>query len=358
MIRDQISLYFCAGNSDKEYHAAIEENDAQFLVSCSWGRRGNTLQTQSHSFPKYEAAKKFFDAKVAEKLRKGYSPGEAGTPYQHTENEQRSTGVLPQLLNPVEEEEAKRFIKNDAFWMQEKKDGKRVLIRKDSGGVTGINRKGLTIGLPSPVVAAANALPVLFIIDGEACGDVTFAFDLLEMNGVDLRGFSYSERLRQLENLLSHHRGAIQSVETAKDSAGKRKLFDRLQKEQREGVVFKDHDAPYFAGRPSSGGSQLKFKFYATASCIVAKVNAKRSVALELFDSGGAAIGVGNVTIPANQKIPAKSAILEVRYLYAYPKGALFQPTCLGIRDDIEPSVCTVAQLKFKPVDGEEDEEA
>ena len=272
-----------------------------------------------------------------------------------TTNEQRVTGIVPQMLNPVNENEVQRLIADYRFWVQQKFDGKRTLIRNVAGEVTGINRKGLSIRLPEPVVAAVKMIKVSCIIDGESCGNVFHAFDLLEMNSVELRKLSYSERLRQLENLLAKSTGAIKWVETAKAQKEKSALLARLQSEEQEGVVFKRCDALYVPGRPASGGSQLKFKFYATASCIVVKINVKRRVALELRD-GGKSIGVGNVTIPWNQEIQAKGAIIELKYLYAFPKGALFQPTYLGQRDDIEADACTTAQLKYKPDTDNEDD--
>jgi bifunctional non-homologous end joining protein LigD len=119
--------------------------------------------------------------------------------------------------------------------------------------------------------------------------------------------------------------------------------------------VFKHDDAPYTSGRPASGGPQLKFKFHATASLIVASVNkGKRSVALALLD-GQKRIAVGNVTIPPNAAVPATGAIVEARYLYAFKGGSLYQPVYLGVRDDLDANACTMTQLKFKP---EEDDEA
>lgn len=99
----------------------------------------------------------------------------------------------------------------------------------------------------------------------------------------------------------------------------------------------------------------MKFKFYATASCLVAKQNAKRSVALELLDGSGKAVGVGNVTIPPSKSLPTKGAIIKVRYLYAILNGSLYQPTYLGIRDDVERSACTIGQLKYRAKDEEDD---
>jgi bifunctional non-homologous end joining protein LigD len=115
--------------------------------------------------------------------------------------------------------------------------------------------------------------------------------------------------------------------------------------------VFKHRHAPYTPGRPATGGAQLKHKFCATASCIVAGVNgSKRSVKLQLIDRGRL-IPVGSVTIPTNYLIPKAGQIIEVRYLYAYPGGSLFQPVYLGLRDDVGTTACTVGQLKFKVED-------
>ena len=49
---------------------------------------------------------------------------------------------------------------------------------------------------------------------------------------------------------------------------------------------------------------------------------------------GAASRYVGNVSVPANQKMPKKGALVEVRYLYCFPEGCLFQPVYLGVRDD------------------------
>jgi bifunctional non-homologous end joining protein LigD len=115
-----------------------------------------------------------------------------------------------------------------------------------------------------------------------------------------------------------------------------------------EGVVFKHTDAPYIAGRPASGGTQLKYKFCATASFLVGKVNAKRSVTLLLFD-GEKTKPAGNVTILPNHEIPQAGQVVECRYLYAFREsGAIYQPVYLGVRDDITSAECTVEQLKYK----------
>ena len=75
----------------------------------------------------------------------------------------------------------------------------------------------------------------------------------------------------------------IKLVETAFSTRQKTELWQRLRRENREGIVFKRLDAPYLPGKPSQGGPQLKFKFVATVSAVVAKINVQRSVAVSLF---------------------------------------------------------------------------
>ena len=154
--------------------------------------------------------------------------------------------------------------------------------------IHGINRKGLLIGLPSPIVVGAHKITSDFILDGECVGDVLYAFDLLEWDGEDLRTKPYQRRFVKLSSLLNRpditH---IEFVETATDPANKERLFRHLQAERKEGVVFKRLDAPYTPGRPNSGGNQLKHKFYATCSAVVAKINDKRSVELRLLNGKG-----------------------------------------------------------------------
>lgn len=131
-------------------------------------------------------------------------------------------------------------------------------------------------------------------------------------------------------------------------------MLHTLKQQQAEGVVFKLMNAPYTAGRPNSGGSQLKHKFVATLSAVVAKVNQQRSVALRLLNHEGWQ-SVGNVTIPPNQQVPTVGAVVEVRYLYGYPDGSLYQPVYLGERSDVDATECVVSQLKFKA--SEEDDQ-
>jgi len=148
---EHVSLYYREGSSDKEYHASIEPSGGGFVVNFAFGRRGSTLQTGTKTVTPvdYATAKKVFDKLVASKKAKGYTPGTSGSPYQQTDLEDRATGILPQLLNPIDEAEAEQLLADPAWLTQEKLDGKRVLIQRSDDGIIGINRKGL-VTMPTP----------------------------------------------------------------------------------------------------------------------------------------------------------------------------------------------------------------
>ncbi len=42
------------------------------------------------------------------------------------------------------------------------------------------------------------------------------------------------------------------------------------------------------------------------------------------------------------------NSVIEVRYLYAYQGGSLYQPTYIGVRDDMRVEDCVISQLKYK----------
>ena len=358
MNKENITLYYRSGSSDKVYHAAVNEGPGGYVVNFAFGRRGSTLQTgkKTHAPVSFDEAKKIYDKLVREKTAKGYTPGANGTPYSGTDNAQRSTGVLPQLLNPVDETQVEKLLADPAFWMQEKKDGKRVIIQIGKE-IIGINRKGLTIGLPESIVQSAAKIGTTCVIDGEAIGDAFFAFDLLELNGEDFRARPYRDRYVNLVGLIDEGVGTIDVVDAWGVTVQKRDAFDRLKIANAEGVVFKRTDAPYTPGRPASGGSQLKFKFVATGSFIVAGINAgKRSIGLEALNGTGRSVYVGNVTVPPNHKMPAVGSVVEVRFLYAFREGCLYQPLMIAVRDDIDASACTTAQLKYRPEENDDGE--
>ncbi len=351
----QTTLYYREGSSDKVYTVSLEQNGSpdHFLVRFAFGRRGSTLQTgtKTPAPVDYDTALKTFNQLVASKVAKGYSPGQDGTPYQHTGHEGRSTGIYPQLLIAVEDEHALGHLLLDPLYcVQEKHDGKRLMVRKTGHTVEGINRQGLIVAVSDSIVREVRQLAGDCLLDGEAVGDILHVFDVLESAWQDVRQQPYVDRLNLLNRLIPSDFTAIQRVYTAWSAREKIGLLERLRRENKEGIVLKLLTAPYSPGKTSgSSHDQLKYKLYESASFVVTQVHAtKRSVSLALY-AKGQIVEAGNVTIPPNQPIPAAGAVVEVRYLYAFRQsGAVYQPVYLGVREDIEPAECTTGQLKYR----------
>lgn len=353
----QISLYFSEGSSDKEYHAQLESQDGGYVVNFQYGRRGSALKagTKTASPVPFDKASAIYDKLVSEKVSKGYSTAESGVAFQGTTLEANYTGILPQLLNAVDEATAQALLDDDDYVMQEKYDGHRRLSHRNDETILGINKKGIQVALPLPLADALMCLPAQTIPDGEQIGESLYLFDLLEASGVSLRDEGYLTRYQALTELAA----GLPNIEVAPlyvTSEEKRAAFERIKAARGEGVVFKLKSAPYSVGRPSSGGSQLKHKFTESATLEVASISAsKRSVGVRGYDADAKPVKLGNVTIPANYDIPAVGAIVEVEYLYAYEGGSLYQPVYRGLRDDQVLSDCTTRQLKYKPKLQEED---
>jgi bifunctional non-homologous end joining protein LigD len=352
---EQSSLYYTEGASDKEYHAKLVRSPGGFLVNFLYGRRGQALKsgTKTVDALPYVEAKKVFDKLVSEKLAKGYTVAVSGAAYQDSPREKSFTGIVPQLLNPIEEEEIPGYVSDSDWWFQEKMDGERRPVQiRHRGAIVGINRSGLQVALPKVLEDALAEFPCDAVVDGEIVGSTLHLWDIMECAGKDVRGQSYEDRLLTLtglcETLSDCASEVVRLVYTGRTAAEKKALVTRLKGAGAEGVCAKEKHAPYTPGRPNSGGSQLKFKFWASATLQVKDVNGKkRSVSFIGFD-GNEAIDLGNVTIPANRTIPRPGAIVEIRYLYAYPGGSLFEPTFLGERSDVDVQACTVSQLKYK----------
>lgn len=346
-MQESTTLYFRDGSSDKVYQASIRSQDHGFIVHFAYGRRGSTLNagTKTQEPVQYQIAKGIYDKLIQEKKAKGYVPGvEAGQTLPPS-SPKKHTGIQCQLLNSISEVQLEQFLYHPDYWMQEKLDGRRLLIKKEGNTITGINRLGFPAAVPESILNDALNYPRDFILDGEAVGDQYHAFDLLTIGPEDMRQLHYSVRYFRLRDMLNAFDHPHIHLVFSYTAPGLTPIFTRLKVEGKEGVVFKHKEAPYIPGRPNVGGSQLKHKFYETASFIVSGINDKRSVSLHLWPN----ISAGNVTIPPNHDIPNPGDVVECRYLYAFKEsGSIYQPVYLGSRDDIQPNECTTAQLKYK----------
>lgn len=361
MEKESVSLYQTKGSTDKEYHCHLDPVEGGWMVYGRNGRRGSALSHQAKTATPlpYAEAKAIYDTLVRSKLKGGYSPDDAGVPYQGTELESAFTGVLPQLLNPIPEERALKLLQDDSWVMQEKDDGHRRMVSvKAPGELVGSKRNGFPVPLPLGVVEDLSNLPAGTILDGEALpGPRLSIFDLVELGGRKLHELAFEERHALLSETVKGTANVAVSP-LYRGTAAKTAAFDKIRQQRGEGVVFRKADATYAHGRPGSGGDALKHVFYETSTFVVDQVaKGKRSVHLVVFDASGARVDMGKVTISSNFDIPAVGALVDVRYLYAHPEGKLHISTYKGVRDDLDISACTVAQLKYKADDALEEGE-
>ena len=348
----QTTLYYREGSSDKVYQTWIETTAEGCIVRFAYGRRGTTLTTGMKTPEPVPLGKatSIYEKLIREKTAKGYRPGEGAPTPAFSGSEGEDNGVRCQLLNPIYESVAMRLLEDESWCVQQKFDGRRLMLRKKGSEVAGINRRGLIVPVPDPIAQAALETPFDYLIDGEAVGDVLHVFDLLELDSSDLRARPYLHRVAGLIRWINFG-DTLRFVRTPISNDDKKKLFDKLVAEKAEGAVFKNLELPFAVGRPASGGGHLKYKFVETASFIVGTVHRiKRSVGLTLINSSGERVPAGNVTVPPNHEVPSVGAVVEVRYLYAFPEsGSIYQPVYLGPREDTPPDECLASQLTHKP---------
>ncbi len=155
-------------------------------------------------------------------------------------------------------------------WLHEiKHDGFRIMARRDSAGVRLITRHGNDFTRRFPLaVAAVQALPARsFLLDGEAIvtddsglavfdlirhkrhGDdaVLIAFDLIELDGEDLRRTPIEQRKRTLAKLVRRPHAGIVLNEVFEGDGDI--LFEHACKLGCEGIVSKRLGSLYRSGR-------------------------------------------------------------------------------------------------------------
>ena len=159
--------------------------------------------------------------------------------------------------------------KNGPAWVHEiKHDGYRLIARRTDDRVRLYTRRGFNWADRYPrIVEALRSLPVRsIVIDGEAvvCGKdgksdfdklhsgthdasvFLYGFDLIELDGEDLRPAPLEQRKGKLEKLLARNDGMRFSEHLDGDGAI---VFKHACKLGLEGIVSKRRDLPYRSGR-------------------------------------------------------------------------------------------------------------
>lgn len=355
---ESVNLFYTEGSSDKVYAAQLEKKNQGFVVNFQYGRRGSSLKAGTKTVEPVDLnkARSVFQGLIQEKKAKGYTEAESGERFQDTSLAGRVSGVVPQLLNVIEEKDMTCLLEDKNWWAQEKHDGERRMVIVQGETITGTNREGLSIAMGAGLEKALQQFSIenkcsgveKTVLDGEDLGDKGYiVFDILEHAGTCLRKKSYEEREAVLSSLVFNDR--VRCIKTAKTTKEKKTLLKTLREGNKEGVVLKEHARAWCAGRPASGGSALKFKFVESATVVARKGReGKRSVSIWMLDEKGQEVAVGNVNVPINQAIPSEGALMEVEYLYAYKGGSLYQPVLKGPRPD-KTVADQLATLKWRP---------
>jgi bifunctional non-homologous end joining protein LigD len=359
---EQINLYFTQGSSDKIYQVQLNGNahDDAWVVNFQYGRRGHALVsgTKTKVPISFDKAKKAYNKLVSSKLAKGYTQAASGVAYTATEDAERVTGYLPQLLNEVTEDEALALWGTIDMYLQTKHDGERRGVLYSPDEIITSNKKGLQVAIPRQVHHQLKAWHgcsrTAGILDCEDMGDHLVCFDILPAPNLQAPKHPFSVRAELLEICqgLAHE---LRLTDLIFDIPYQPKTKEDLQKfiidarnNGEEGIVIRDGAGSYTPGKPSSGGPCWKLKFYASATVqVAAHHDTKRSVSMTI-KTGNIWSNIGNCTIPPNHDIPKVGDLIEVKYLYAYPGGSLYQPQYKGLRTDQTMDAANENQLKYK----------
>ena len=262
-----------------------------------------------------------------------------------------------ELLSEISEAEALRFIKNPDYLAQNKENGdRRGIIKSANGTVFGVNRKNEPLPLPSEIAEAYAKLDAkTFLLDGELLHDPgipdhSVVWDILQLNGEDLRQKPYVERFAILQSLVGDGREKISVVASWDGELAKTAAVLQLHAANAEGVVFKKGSASW---KPGRSGQHKKLPFWTTCTVRVREKTAKahldhNSAAIELFDEKrGRWIPVGHYSLNG-KPTPKIGQLVDVRYKY-FDKNSLYGPLeFLRFRDDLEESAAVFSQVKPK----------
>src|SRR5512144_2171577 len=152
------------------------------------------------------------------------------------------------------------------------------------------------------------------------------AWDLLALDGEDLRGVSLAKRRERLEREISRAKAPVHLSPATRDIALARDWFRRFEGAGLDGVMAKRLDEPYKAGERT----MIKVKHKRTADCVVAGFRWHKhgagtmvgSLLLGLFDDGGTLHHVGVTaafTTAVRKQLVAELAPLRKNALEGHP---------------------------------------
>ena len=257
-----------------------------------------------------------------------------------------------QLLTAIDNGEAAAAkLLDDNYAAQQKFDGKRIILAVDRSSITAHNRSGLVCEISRNILDQAKQLQGIapLILDGEWLNQTKafHAFDLLEVDGTDIKRLPFSERQDQLERVLSiASLPSIKSVRTEYRQAGKLTLLQTIQDHNLEGIVLKARRSPCKVGRQPD---QFKYKFTAVSSFVITGLNEKQSVSLGAFDENHRLVNCGDVKIRNPYFKVSEGMIIDVRYMHAFRQSHhIYQNHKEQVQELLSREPLPLPQLKIK----------
>jgi hypothetical protein len=357
-----IALTLANNKHSKAYTASIESVDGDgpegrsYIVTSTYGAIGS-IQKPGKGTPKpvtLGAAEKFYNKLVTEKTTVPCSccaglyvgTGAAAATSKPTVSTELAhfPAFFPELLVPIEEEDADFYVRNDSYSLEEKFDGSRLSTRREGDVCAGYNRLGGFIPVPAEVAKAVRAIGSDIWLDGEYEHGQFVVYDLLEFEGEDYRERPQSERHQKLESLIVDGPFIRLSKEYL-GTADKTAALAMFRKRGIEGVVFKLRTKPYMPGKL---GFSVKLKFWESATVRVArklKNDEAHSFGTEVLDNG---VWKNTGNVKCKGPLPEIGTYRECAYLYVGAGGSLYQPEDLGARTDVTDADCDASKLKHK----------
>lgn len=402
------NLYFKntheGGTSDKVYYVWIESAGIgdKYYVRYSHGRRTGTLRQRlkTESGPVgISEAEKIYNKILVDQLAQGYNhipptgvlpdgteasapalgdpapvagPPMAGgedSPVVITPPPKVTVTVhdlrkppAPMLPTPINAEGVLLRIGDPMWYLERKHDGWHVFIEKVGEKITGWTKTLKPMDLPPEYCSVLQThFPWDFILDGEACGNIFWAFDILQLEGQECISMPYEERKLNLGMLFRSvgKQSTIRQVYTAETREEKIDYWSKLQRwgiqGKAEGAVLKDIRCPYVSGKGPIGQRIVKFKFLGEITCMVLELNKERSVRIgvpkthtsDSMPSLSSCVPIGNVSIPVNATVPSLGDLIDVTYRHANRGSNVLQETVYKCkRTDAE--IGSLEDLKYK----------
>lgn len=280
----------------------------------------------------------------------------------------------------------KEVLTSTEYIFEPKLDGYRALCEKKAGTLRFTSRNDRDITREFPELAFGDLIKADCVLDGEIViydekGNPSFsllqgrkhhrrpptyvAFDILELEGRDLKTLPLSARKRLLAGVVEEGR----NLQTMPGTVDGERLWGVVTARHLEGVMAKKKESVYVTGRSHAW---LKIKDEKTADCVivgyVTKTRTIASLALGLYDTGRLTyvgqVGTGfsesllselakvlvrarsDVALPKNVQPVAPDNVCEVRYLQYTKDNRLRASVFVRMRDDKPADECTIDQVR------------